>query len=135
MNMLYLIRGVSGAGKTTLARQLCPLHNVAADDYFVSPIDGTYHFDASQLHRAHGFCYEQTVKWMNDPTVTSIAVHNTFTKESELRPYLELVNKNDNWNVTVLVVERRRENAESIHNVPSETILRQTKNLSNSLRI
>ena len=87
------------------------------------------------MRRNHRFCYEQTVKWMNDSNITSISVHNTFTKESELCPYLELVNKYPNWNAAVIVVERRRENANSIHNVPTKTILRQEKNLLNSLRI
>ena len=61
---LYLIRGLAGSGKTTLARTILDSYMswdedvdglmVCADDFF--EVDGEYRFDASRLSQAHEWC-------------------------------------------------------------------------------
>ena len=54
MKVLYIVRGLSGSGKTTIAHNLT--HNVfSADDYFTTHA-GDYNFDPSKLGDAHADC-------------------------------------------------------------------------------
>lgn len=82
--MLYLVRGLPGSGKTTLAKKLGG-NWVAADDFFVS--DGQYCFDPEQLAMAHSWC-EDCAKTMLAQKV-DVAVHNTFSQRWEMQPYLQ----------------------------------------------
>ncbi len=56
MKNLYLLRGIPGAGKSTLAKQLGDAH-FEADSYFM--IDGEYQFDPTKLRKAHEWCQGQ----------------------------------------------------------------------------
>jgi len=44
MKELFLLRGLPGAGKSTLAKSIGPI-NIEADQYFIDS-DGEYKFDA-----------------------------------------------------------------------------------------
>ncbi len=90
MRTLTLIRGISGCGKTTLARQLTlggSRKLLAADDYFVGD-DGVYHFDPSGLPKAHAWCQEEALSAMEQGL--HVIVHNTFTQRWEMEPYLQM---------------------------------------------
>jgi predicted kinase len=116
MNNLILVRGVVGAGKSTIANILSPNANIAADDYFDKFNNGV--FDASKLQVAHEWCKTVVMAMMhagNDPT---IAVHNTFTQEWEMKPYFNLA-KDYGYRVSTIIVENRHE-SQSVHNVPDE---------------
>ena len=117
---LYLIRGVAGAGKTTLATDLAESLNLVmfeADDYFYDR-GGNYNFNPSLLHKAHNECQEKTEKCM--VSCKGVVVSNTFTTEKELKPYTDLAKKYD-YRVVSLVVENRHGH-KSVHNVPETTI-------------
>jgi len=81
---MILVRGLPGAGKTTLAESLYPAFLVAADDYFM--VDGEYQFDPSKLPEAHAWCQEQARKGLE--AGMTVVVHNTFTQRWEMEPYL-----------------------------------------------
>ena len=115
---LFLIRGLPGSGKTTLAESLDIDAIVAADDYFYDE-GGNYNFDAAKLPDAHGFCKNRVCVCMENE-VEKIAVTNTFTKEGEMEPYILLAETYE-YTVFTIIVENRHGN-KSIHNVPSETI-------------
>ena len=58
---LIIIRGLPGAGKSTLAKSLGGI-NIEADQYFM--VDGEYKFDSSKIKLAHNYCQSQTQAWM-----------------------------------------------------------------------
>lgn len=118
---LFLLRGVSNAGKSTLAKSLGGI-NIEADMYFIN--NGEYKFDASKLKQAHNWCQTQTEVWMKtDSTqvdVSKIVVSNTFTREWEMEHYFQLAEKYG-YRVYSLIVEKRHNNFNN-HNVPNEKL-------------
>jgi len=141
MKTLYLIRGVSGSGKSTLAKMLS-FYEIAADYYFYelnwdalggwgSFSESSYNFDASKLSTAHAWCQQMVEWWMEE--CEDIAVHNTFTTEKELKPYLDLAEQ-FGYCVISMVVENRHGNT-SIHDVPNHVLELQEARLRNSLKL
>lgn len=114
---LYLIRGIAGTGKTTLADTLTPW-NVAAD---MCPglydKDGNYSRDLQGY--SHRWCYEQVEKWMQGGK-SKIAVHNTFVLNRYIEPYEKLALMHG---YRFQVVHCEGEHG-SIHNVPEEMMQR-----------
>ena len=90
MVTLYIIRGLPGTGKSTLARILAPEANFAADDYFM--VDGEYRFDPSKLGEAHNQC-ARNVKNALLAGTASVAVANTFSCRWEYEPYINMAKK------------------------------------------
>lgn len=113
---LFLIRGLPGSGKTTLARRLHNVATISADDFFYLQNCGKYKFDASKLSEAHQYCQDQTLLCLE--LGVSVAVHNTFSQSWEARPYFEMAQK---LNVQVQIIECQG-NFGSVHGVPKETI-------------
>jgi len=116
MKELFLLRGLPGAGKSTLAKSLGGMH-MEADKYF--EYEGKYEFDASKLKEAHAWCQNAVSVWMTN-SVEKIVVSNTFTQTWEMDYYFELA-KEHGYRVYSLVVENRH-GGENIHNVPKEKI-------------
>tara|TARA_A100000172_G_C3008150_1_gene98752 strand:+ start:95 stop:685 length:591 start_codon:yes stop_codon:yes gene_type:complete len=114
---LFLVRGLPGSGKTTIAQQLTQ-HYVEADMFFMK--DGRYNFDPAKLPQAHKWCLQQTKDFMTLWGYEKIAVSNTFTEEWEMAEYVNLAKKNG-YKVHTLVVENRH-GSESIHDVPEATM-------------
>jgi adenylate kinase family enzyme len=96
MKNLYLLRGIPGAGKSTLAKQLGDAH-FEADSYFM--VDGEYKFDPTKLRKAHEWCQGQVELAMIQNHVTygldssDIVVSNTFTQEWEMKNYYSLADQ------------------------------------------
>ena len=88
MTTLYLIRGLPGTGKTTLAERLKGDGvMVAADDYFYCE-DGTYRFDPKLLGRAHADCQLRACIGLRDGK--DVVVHNTFSQRWEMEHYIDM---------------------------------------------
>lgn len=120
MGDLFVVRGLPKSGKTTLARQLAPDANFAADDYFTDPKTGKYRYDPSQVGRAHAEC-QNKVREALFQGVNPVAVHNTFSQYHEARPYFEMAKK-CGYRVTVIECQNRFE--DNGHNVPEEVFER-----------
>tara|TARA_R110002020_G_scaffold36503_5_gene109782 strand:+ start:1086 stop:1547 length:462 start_codon:yes stop_codon:yes gene_type:complete len=147
MKELILLRGVSGAGKTTVAEIFNWLGSdkecgdgypystdglafsndavtYSADDYFIDSVTGEYKFDPTLLTDAHKLC-QSSVEGAMKEEMEHIVVHNTFTTEWEMQPYFDLA-LYYGYRVSTLIVENRHE-SKSIHNVPDEVIEKQRK--------
>jgi len=116
MKTLYLLRGLPGGGKSTLAKRLGGVH-FEADMFFMK--DGEYKFDPNYLKMAHEWCQNMVWGNMKDKTET-IVVSNTFTREWEMKPYYEMAER-FGYMVFSLIVENRH-NGENEHGVPEEMI-------------
>jgi len=113
---LYLLRGLPGAGKSTIGQNLKTV-NFEADQYFMK--DGQYNFDATKLRDAHEWC-QSKVKHCMIEGVRDISVSNTFTQEWEMEAYYKLA-KEHGYMVFSIIVENRH-NGKNAHNVPTETL-------------
>jgi len=119
---MYIIRGVSGTGKTTKAKGIrCeypaadrPFH-FEADQFFTSHT-GRYDFEASLLSQAHEWCRLNVLRVIR--TGRAVIISNTFTTFREVIPYLDLAGLYD-YEVEVISLTKEWE---SIHNVPEMTL-------------
>jgi len=115
--VLYLLRGVSGSGKSFAAYTLSGCKVFSADDYFIS--DGKYQFIADQIAQAHIDCHIKCEHAMNIHGC-HVAVANTFTREWEMEPYFDLAKKYG-YTVISLIVENRH-GGKNTHGVPEEKV-------------
>ena len=122
MKSLYLLRGLPGAGKSTLAKKLGDVH-YEADMYFTNE-NGQYIFNGADIKKAHEWCQNQvhTAMILNHTTGVNenIVVSNTFTQEWEMEAYYKLAETYD-YRVFSLIVENRH-GGENLHNVPEDKI-------------
>lgn len=80
---VHILSGVSGSGKSSLARSFRGTV-VSADDFFM--VDGEYRFDATKLSLAHGSCFRTFIRLLDNRDATVI-VDNTNTTAVEIAPY------------------------------------------------
>lgn len=116
MKELFLLRGLPGAGKSTLAKSLGGKH-IEADMFFMK--DGVYEFDSSKLRDAHQWCDVMVGSWMSDGE-ERIVVSNTFTQEWEMKNYYEWATDFD-YKVYSLIVENRHGGVNE-HGVPEDKL-------------
>jgi predicted kinase len=103
---LILLRGLPGAGKSTLANVLSennmyPIFSV--DDFFTDEITGEYVFNFSDNHLAYKQCEELSRDAMKQ-NIAKVFVHNTFTMDWEVEPYVKLAAEFD-YTLFVVTVE------------------------------
>lgn len=119
---LILLRGLPGAGKSSLAKVLSentwPVFSV--DDYFTNTADGTYRFEFDKNHLAYKACEENCRKAMRNGT-QKIFIDNTLTLEWELQAYFKLAVEY-NYLVYVCTVENyhQQKNTHGISDVQME---------------
>jgi len=113
---LYLIRGIAGTGKTTLAEALTPWH-CAAD-----MMPGLYTKDGYNQHlqgRSHEWCKDTVEAWMKAGK-RKVAVHNTFVLNQYIEPYEKLAHQ---YGYRFQVIQCEGEHG-SLHDVPEEIMQR-----------
>jgi predicted kinase len=89
-NVVYIMRGIPGSGKSTKAREISQRHGGApicsADDYFM--VGGEYRFDVKQLSNAHATCFD-CFKSALDSGEPAVIVDNTHTRKWEYEKYVD----------------------------------------------
>lgn len=89
MRTLYIVRGVSGSGKTTFAKEIAAREKCLyfeADMYFVR-VDGAYTFNPAKLPEAHEWCFNEVDVELHEQR--TVIVSNTFTRTWEMQRYLD----------------------------------------------
>jgi predicted kinase len=132
-NILLIIAGVSGSGKSTFADFLefmidsDQIEICTADDYHM--VDGEYQFKIENLPKAHKWCQQKADSAMNHD-VKLVIVNNTSTSLKEREVYKDLAKKH-NYEVCEIIMNNDYDN---IHNVPNKVLQTQKQKLLNSLK-
>jgi predicted kinase len=128
MSKLILLRGLPGAGKSTLAKTFEGARHFEADMFFLDE-NGNYNFDATKLREAHEWCRNNVDNTMSFGI--DVVVSNTFTQKWEMDAYYELAKKH-NYVVFSLIVENRHGGVNK-HNVPEDKLLAMKERFEYSL--
>lgn len=131
MRQVYIMRGVSGAGKSTKADQLASqvkepdtCVKVSADTYFMQ--SGTYQFDPTKLGHAHGSSQRNFLAALQQG-VGCVIVDNTNIKLRDMKFYIDGAKK-FNYEWTIVQVETA--NPQNVHGVPAEKVAQMTAQLA-----
>lgn len=119
---LILLRGLPGAGKSSLADVLSENGQYpvfAIDDYFTNKITGEYQFNFAENYLAYQQC-ETLCKQALAQGITKVFIDNTFTLDWELAPYFKLAAQFD-YTLYVITVEKYH-NQQNIHGVSQEQL-------------
>jgi len=111
MAELILIRGVSGSGKTTMAKRDFPDHEHFEADMFFEK-DGKYCYDRKYIKEAHKWCNDKTDEALKQGK--NVVVSNTFIRAWEMNPYF-------NMGASIKVIEATG-NYDNIHGIAKADI-------------
>lgn len=116
---LWLIRGLPGSGKSTMAKKIIGEHpntsHYEADMFFVNA-NGEYKFDPAKIKNAHNWCQQKTKQDLQSGK--NVVVSNTFTQLWEMDWYKKMAEE-IGANIEVLVAKG---NYKNIHGVPEESL-------------
>jgi predicted kinase len=120
-NVIILLRGLPGSGKTTLAQALSEngKHPIFSIDSYFENEKGDYEFKFEENHIAYKQCEEQTEMALKE-SKPKIFVDNTFTLDWEIEPYFKLAQKY-NYQLHVVTVENYH-GSENTHGVSKEQL-------------
>lgn len=135
--MLLLLRGIAGAGKSTLARELQARYGnqvvaVFENDQF-RHLAGEYQFNPKASRAIEAACLAAVADAMA-AGVPLVVLANANTRWHSFSRYLRLAEEQDYCvRQKVLMIDAETGHARNIHRVPLPIIRNQLKNLENSL--
>ena len=115
MKTLYIVRGLPGSGKSSIAKKITETL-YSADDFFTNK-KGEYNFNAKLLGKAHEWCWGK-VRDAMFLGVNAVAVANTFTQAWEAEKYYQIA---EEYGYSVFVIECQNDFG-NVHDVPQESI-------------
>jgi predicted kinase len=123
MKKLFIMRGVSGSGKSTYAKTIPNATIVSADDFFLTP-EGKTDYNHEKIQEAHEYCFREFMEAIRRGDET-VVVDNTNIQAWEISPYY-LAGKAYGYEVEILNLMTDAETSASrtVHAVPKEHILR-----------
>lgn len=124
---LFIIRGVPGAGKSTLANKITK--NVVEADQFMYE-DGEYKWSPNKLNYAHLCCRNKVKEYMAEGK-NRIAVANTFIKRKDIKPYISMA---EEYGYKTKIITCTG-NYQNVHNVPQETVDKMRKKFQETLQL
>lgn len=142
---LVIMRGVSGAGKSTKAKEIVKdflnsrkkknLDAVSiicsADKFFIDHASGKYNFDHKQIGMAHAWC-KGNVNAAMELETDLIVLDNTNTQKWEYQAYIDMA-KHYGYSHEIVTVGKLDEQSlkeyanRNVHGVPLEAIKRMAK--------
>lgn len=116
-----ILRGISGAGKSTYTAKHFPGAVVCSADYYFGH-GADYKFDATKLGKAHGQCKYNFEQALRQGKLT-VVVDNTNTMLKEFKEYVKLAaHYGYKLNVIRLVVDPAIAAKRNVHGVPAEKV-------------
>lgn len=115
------MRGLPGAGKSTLAKLLSEdgtYPTLSIDSYFTNA-KGEYDFKFDENHKAYKACEQNTEEALKQ-NKGKVFVDNTFTLDWEMEPYFKLAAKY-NYQLHVVTVENYH-SGKNIHSVDEDQL-------------
>jgi predicted ABC-type ATPase len=134
---LYLFRGVSGSGKTTIAEKLSEAADenpalISEDDYFTDD-EGNYNYRKEDHERAFFEALRSVVLFMEFEKTGQIFLHGVFNKEWQLS-VLKSVCRQHGYMMHVMTVEKHHDNDDE-HDVPAEAKYRQLQGIKDTMQL
>lgn len=117
---LIILRGLSGSGKSTVAKLFGTKAICSADDFFMR--GGTYRWYGEGLRQAHEWCIRKCRRFMKKQA-SIIVIDNTSPRKRDLVPYQDLA-RQFGYKVHSIVVENRHGGTNS-HDVGKEQLEKQ----------
>lgn len=111
MNILYIVRGIPGSGKSTLIKKITK-NIVELDDYYNEKY-GYYKFSYDEVPQSHKYALNKIEKMMIDK-LDEIAVIDSFIKNKDFDQYKKLAIKYNYTPIEIIV----HSDFKDIHNVP-----------------
>jgi len=133
MKTVYIISGVPGCGKSTIAKQIAGETGVVCEaDAFHYTKDGVYDWKPENVKSSHEKCF---LKFKNaiDDGVEIVINSNTNTTVKEWANYNDYAIENG-YTVFKMIVENFHNN-DSIHSVPQETRNAMADRIRNSMKL
>ena len=116
---LYILRGIPGSGKSTVAEEIANGSVICcADDYYTDS-DGVYNWYPEGIKHAHAESQNKCMQAMINGD-ERIVIANTNTTIKEMAPYVELA-ETYGYRVFSLIVENRHGGVNA-HGVPEATL-------------
>lgn len=131
---LWLVRGVSGSGKSTVAKELTkhlPFATGTEADNF-RYIDGVYAWDKVSNYYAHQKC-QQEVQGALEFGFENVVVSNTSTKARDVRKYKELA-EGYGYRFISIIVENYHETG-NVHDVSEDTLCKMEHALKSNMKL
>lgn len=141
MRRLYMMRGPSGALKTTLVDKKFPpkagdedaVAVFSADDFFVGE-DAIYRFDPRLLDEAHRTCFRDYAEWVIGNEGGVAIVDNTHATAWEMASYIQMALS---WGMFVEIIQLNCDpvvaTRRGIHGVPLSTNARIVETIANEV--
>lgn len=125
-NIVILIRGAPGSGKSTYANKLNLTNKkiFEADQYFYND-KLEYKFVPANLGKAHLSCYNRFTDFLKSDTGLTAIQSNTNINIRDMKPYIKYTLKNKYRLIVINILSQYT----SIHNVPQEVVDRMNNNL------
>lgn len=136
--IVFILRSVPGAGKSTLAETLASMKSdlqtsriCCADDYFTDE-KGNYNFKQEEIGNAHAYCKRQYSDAISKK-VDFIIVANTSTRASDVNYYRNIAIEN-RYTCFVLTVENWHD-GKNVHSVPEDVLAKMKDQLIRSIKL